>query len=97
MHVFGHVHAGYGQEYVFWDEAQKIYERLCAREEEGAIRDIIAVVAWIELVRLIVYGTLGIVWSKIWGGDGGGSVMVNSALMYRSSGKLSNIPQVVDI
>jgi len=29
LHVFGHVHAGYGKEPVFWDEAQRAWERLC--------------------------------------------------------------------
>lgn len=29
LHVFGHIHAGYGCEPVFWDEAQIAWERLC--------------------------------------------------------------------
>lgn len=31
LHVFGHVHAAYGVEPVFWDEAQRAWERLCER------------------------------------------------------------------
>lgn len=97
VHIFGHVHAGYGRENVFWDEGQRAYERLCARGEKGVIRDMVAVGAWLGLVRLAVYGVLGILWSRIWGGDGGGSIMVNSSLTYRSSGKLGNAPQVIEI
>ena len=97
LHVFGHVHAGYGQESVFWDEAQKAYERLCARKEKGIIRDVVAASAWVDLARLALYGVLGILWTRVWGGDGSESLMVNSALMYRSSGKLGNNPQVVEI
>ena len=97
IHVFGHVHAGYGRENVFWDDAQKAYERLCARGENGIIRDMVAVDAWIDVVCLAIYGVLGILWSRVWRGDGRGSLMVNSALMYRSTGKLGNTPQVVHI
>ncbi|RPB08754.1 Metallo-dependent phosphatase, partial [Morchella conica CCBAS932] len=30
LHVFGHVHAGYGVEVVRWDEMQRLYEGACA-------------------------------------------------------------------
>ncbi len=97
VHIFGHVHAGYGRESAFWDESQKLYERLCRRGEKGPIRDLVAVVAWLDMVKLAAYGVLGILWSKVWGGDGGGSLMINAALTYRSTGKLGNAPQVVEI
>ncbi|MCJ1449915.1 hypothetical protein MMC28_000243 [Mycoblastus sanguinarius] len=97
VHVFGHVHAGHGREWVFWDEAQQTYERLCSRGENGVLWDMVALFVWIDTVRLVVYGMLGIAWSRIWGGDGGGTIMVNSALMYRSTGRLKNAPQVIDI
>ncbi len=97
LHIFGHVHAGSGREEVGWDETQRIFEKLCARSERGVLIDILAVRAWIDLVKLAVYGILGIFWSRIWGGDGYGSILVNSALMYRSSGQLGNPPQVVEI
>lgn len=97
VHVFGHVHAGYGSESVFWDEAQRAHERLCARDEAGWMRDLVAVGAWMEVIRLAVFGALGILWSRVWGGDGAGSVMVNAALAYRSTGKLGNAPQVIEL
>lgn len=97
VHVFGHVHAGYGREYVFWDDSQRIYERLYARGDKGMLRDMIAVKAWMDVAFLVLYGALGILWSRVWGGDDSGGIMINTALMYRSTGRLGNSPQVVDI
>jgi predicted phosphohydrolase len=97
VHIFGHVHAGYGRESVFWDDSQRAHERLCARRDKGLVRDMVAVGAWIGLVKLAIYGVLGILWSRVWQGDCGGTLMVNSSLVYRSTGKLGNLPQVIDI
>lgn len=97
VHVFGHVHAGYGRENIFWDEEQRVYERLCEREDGGVVGDVFAVGAWIDTVRLVWYGLQGVLWSRVWGGGGGGSVMVNASLAYRSTGRLGNPVQVVDI
>lgn len=82
---------------VFWDEAQLVYERLCARESQGIVWDLVALMAWIDLARLAVYGMLGIIWSRVWRGDGGGSVLVNASLMYQSTGQIRNSPQAVEI
>lgn len=96
--VFGHVHAGAaGVESVFWDDFQKIFESLCARGEKGVMRDMIAIQAWIDVAKLVVYGVLGILWTRVWGGSNEGSLMVNAALAYWSTGKLGNRPQVVEI
>ena len=97
VHIFGHVHAGHGREQVFWDETQRLYEKLCSREAKGVIRDMLAIVAWLDVMRLAIYGVLGILWSRVWGGDRGGTMMVNAALMYRSSGRLGNPAMTVDI
>lgn len=97
VHVCGHVHAGHGRENVFWDESQRIYEDLCARKDHGVIWDIVAFWVWIEVARMAVFGILGIVWSRVWGADDAGGIIVNTALMYRSSGQISNPPEVVDI
>ena len=97
VHIFGHVHAGHGSEEVFWDDTQRLYEKLCSREAKGFLSDMVAIVAWLNLLRLAVYGILGIMWSRVWGGDGGGTVMINAALMYRSSGRLGNPASTVDI
>ncbi len=97
LHVFGHVHAGNGKEEVGWDETQRLFEKLCARSERGLLMDIIDVRAWIDLGQLIIHGMLGIFWSRVWGGDVGGSILVNAALMYGSSGQLGNPSHVVEI
>ncbi len=97
VHVFGHVHAGYGQESVFWDEAQKAYERVCARERFGLFRDFLDPFAWLDTARVAYYGMIGVIWSQVWGGTGTGTLMINASLTYRSTGKLGNTAQVVDI
>ena len=63
VHIFGHVHAGHGHEQVFWDDTQRLYESLCSREVKGVIRDMVAVSAWLDTVKLVIYGVLGILWS----------------------------------
>ena len=97
VHVFGHIHAGSGRENVFWNEGQKSYERVCARGDTGVFRDMVDVMAWVDVARVVYHGILGILWGRVWGGDGSGGVMVNAALAYRDSGTLGNKPQVVDI
>jgi predicted phosphohydrolase len=98
VHVFGHVHAGYGRKYMFWDDGQRAFERLCGRETQGWVQGFCAIgLRWLDLTRLIRYGVQGIVWTRVWGGDDRGGIMINASLMYRSSGKLLNWPQVVDI
>lgn len=97
VHIFGHVHAGHGREEVFWDDTQRLYEKLCSREAQGIMNDMVAFLAWLDMVKLAMHGVLAILWSRVWGGDGRGTVMVNAALMYKSSGRLGNPPQIVDI
>jgi len=98
IHVFGHVHAGYGRENVFWDEGQAAYERICARGTTGLLRDMVSIGAWIDAVQVLWYGIVGILWTRVWGGgDDEGSVMVNASLTYRSTGKLLNAPQIIHI
>jgi hypothetical protein len=97
VHVFGHVHAGYGRKYVFWDDGQRAFERLCGRGNPGFFTSMFAIGRWSDLGMMIWYGVQGILWSRVWGGDNDGGVMINASLTYRSSGKLGNLPRVVDI
>ena len=97
VHVVGHVHAGYGKEYCYWDESQRIYETLCARGERGVLREVVAIKAWIDVVLLAVYGVLGVLWSRVWGGHDEPTLLVNCSLTYRSTGRLGNPPQILDI
>ncbi|KAL4890585.1 phosphoric ester hydrolase [Aspergillus ambiguus] len=110
LHVFGHVHAAYGAEPVYWDEAQRAWERLCAARRRrarasrlnafllGWLRDLFDLSGWVDSARVVVYGVLGVVWSRVWGGENrGAGWMLNAACMYRDSGRLGNKPQVVDL
>lgn len=99
VHIFGHVHAGYGRETVFWDEGQKAYETVCARGDTGILKDMIDVAAWIDAIRVVWHGLLGILWSRVWGEDGSAGLLVNAALAYQGTdtGRLGNKPQVVEI
>lgn len=98
VHVFGHVHAGYGRRDIFWDNGQKTLERLYGRDSRGFFNQLLTIGSkWLDLLKLIWYGVVGVLWSRVWGGDNGGSVMINASLTYRDSGKLLNWPQVVDI
>ena len=97
VHIFGHVHAGHGREEVCWDDTQRVYEKLCSREAKGMIRDMVTIVAWLDVMRLAWHGVLSILWSRVWGGDGGGTVMINAALIYRSTGRVGNPAEIVDV
>ncbi|KAI9933639.1 hypothetical protein ASPWEDRAFT_116252 [Aspergillus wentii DTO 134E9] len=109
LHVFGHIHAGYGIEPVYWDKAQRAWERLCASRRDraghgrlwslfGIFRDLFDVHGWVDTARVLTYGVLGVVWAKVWGGENTGcGWMVNAACMYQNSGKLGNKPQVVEL
>lgn len=103
LHVFGHIHAGKtdmigwlngGRQVVKWDEAQKRVERALGGSN-GLIRELLDPRSWIAVVKVIVYGALGIVWERVWVGDTPETVMVNASLMYNNTGKLRNMPQVV--
>ncbi|KAL8729956.1 MAG: hypothetical protein Q9166_004401 [cf. Caloplaca sp. 2 TL-2023] len=97
VHVFGHVHAGYGLENVFWDEGQRAYERVCSRKFAGLFQDCVDPRAWLDTLRVAWYGVRGVLWSQVWGGVNPGTVAVNASLTFMSTGKLGNAPQIVDI
>jgi len=52
---------------------------------------------WREVVRVVVYGLKGLVWDKVWGGQGRNTRLVNAAQMMGNSGKLGNPVQIVEI
>ena len=93
IHVFGHVHAGRGKERVFWDESQKAFERLAAQK---SIWNLLSITFWLDVVRVLLYDIIGVVWRRIWGAESEGTLMVNSA-MVDYHGVLRNAAQIVDI
>ncbi|PPQ96869.1 hypothetical protein CVT26_006056 [Gymnopilus dilepis] len=66
VHVFGHCHAGRGVERVRWDEAQGVYEEVCAGR-----------VGWMGLVWLVWYRVLG--WMRGRGRGEARTVLVNAS------------------
>ena len=97
LHVFGHIHCGYGQEHAFWDEAQTTYERICEKGENGVVGRIFTIWPWVDGIRFVVHSVTRILWSRVWGGNDKSTLLVNSALMLGSTGTLGNVPQVVEI
>ncbi len=101
LHIFGHVHAGYGLENVWWDKSQQKFEQL--REKAFSHRrafpffEVLDFRIWILGMRLVYECTKGALWTKVWGGTAQGGYMINAALTYRSTGKLGNRPLVVVI
>ncbi|KAI9891037.1 MAG: hypothetical protein M1814_003388 [Vezdaea aestivalis] len=96
LHCFGHAHCGAGKQAVHWDESQKVYERLAARQG-GFFVDLFAVPAMLDLVRMVLHGLSGVLWSRVWGGTWDGGWMVNASLVYADTGKIGNPVQVVEL
>jgi len=92
LHIFGHVHAGAGKEVVFWDDAQKAYERGMARRSKGFF-EMLNPCLWLDIVKLVIFAVGGVLWDKVWAGEQRTTVMVNAALMTMG-GKLENNVQV---
>jgi hypothetical protein len=98
LHVFGHVHSGAGRETVWWDEGQEAYERAMAQTGRvGFVRQLISIRLWMDLVRVIAYGLVGLVWDRIWGGEQRSTTFINAALIYQNTGVMKNPVQIVDI
>lgn len=96
LHVCGHVHAGSGKEVLFWDEAQRAYESSC-RWKGSLMSELGDLGLWLNLVFVLFYGVIGILWSSVWGGGQDSTQLVNSSLTYRNTSQLRNEPQVVRI
>lgn len=98
LHVFGHVHAGRGREAVFWDDEQKMYETLKGREGRWVFWGGSLGMGWCwDVMKLMVYGVLGVLWTRVWGAEGEGTVMINAAVVEWSTGKIKYTAQVVDM
>lgn len=97
LHVFGHVHSGYGTESVWWDDAQHRYERVCSRlpGRFGLLSEALDIQLWLEGAKLLYHGIEGVLWNKFWGGTAKGGLMVNASLTYQMTNKLDNDPHVV--
>lgn len=99
LHVFGHVHCAYGTEAAYFDDLQRVYERLLARPRRGFLRDLVPGEAWADAARLVFHGLHSILWKWLMGGprSNQGTLMVNAAQMYKNSGSVRSRAVVVDM
>lgn len=98
LHVFGHIHSGYGTQSVWWDEAQFRFERICSRSPGslGAVGEIFDLGLWVEGAKLLYQGGRAVLWTKFWGGNNAkGGMMVNASLTWQTTNKMDNNPHVV--
>ena len=96
LHVFGHVHWGAGKEVVWWDGYHDAYEKGMAIQSKWT-HGLFNPWLWGNVVRVVYRGLRGLIWDRVWGGQGSNTIMVNAAQMHGNTGKLGNAVQVVDI
>ncbi|KAI1853270.1 hypothetical protein JX265_000231 [Neoarthrinium moseri] len=106
LHVFGHVHCGRGTRSVFWDDCQRAYEDLQARDQVAildflpkaiinllprGIIDLVPSYRWVDALKVLFYGLLSLVWQFLWqGGRSEGSLMVNAGCQDGVKRRLNN-------
>ncbi|KAF2115847.1 Metallo-dependent phosphatase-like protein [Lophiotrema nucula] len=96
LHVFGHVHWGAGQMVVWWDGCHDAYVKGMSTQSRytgGLLNPLL----WWNVVRVAYRGFKGLIWDKVWGGQGPRTILVNAAQMRGNTGKLGNRVQVVEI
>jgi predicted phosphohydrolase len=96
LHVFGHIHADAGMEVVFWDDAQKTYERGMARRCKGFFFEMLNPWLWLDVVKLVIFAAGGLLWDRVWAGEQRTTIMVNASLIDMSD-KLENSVQIETI
>lgn len=106
LHVFGHVHSGYGKEYVWWDEGTRLMEDVKRAtfaaypdsQKDGVVA-LLGEVFNFKLynlgVRLLIADFKGVLWTRLWKGARNGSILVNAASTYQTTERLRNKPQTV--
>ena len=93
LHVFGHVHAGHGNQTVYWDRAQEAYEKAMAKQ---GLFDPFKPTFWLDYLVAIIYDIIGIIWTRVWGSESQSTIMVNAAVVDYY-GRLRHRPQVIVI
>lgn len=98
LHVFGHVHEGYGKEICYWDRVQKAYELGMARTG-GWSHGWLDFGLWILILKVLLFTLKILLWERILGGGKPRqpTIMVNAAQMNEWTGKLAKRENVVDI
>lgn len=103
LQVCGHIHAGHGKEYLWWDKGQKTFEGF--REHAyGSGKKQFSQPPLVELldmplhwkgIQVLWHDLKGLAWSRLWGGARQGTILVNAALTSQATNRLENKPQVV--
>ncbi|KAK0718152.1 calcineurin-like phosphoesterase [Lasiosphaeria miniovina] len=90
LHVFGHVHWGRGRQAVYFDECQRAYETLMARQWKGPLRDLLPGPAWADAFSVLWYGVNSVLfkWLMLGPGTNNGGLMVNAAVVRGNTRKL---------
>ncbi|KAJ4305411.1 hypothetical protein N0V90_000942 [Kalmusia sp. IMI 367209] len=96
LHIFGHVHWGAGQEVVWWDGCHDAYEKGLDIKPTW-LWGLLNPWLWLNILRVAYRGLRGLIWDKVWGGQGSSTIMVNAAQIHGNTGKIGNPIQVVDI
>ncbi|KAK5105330.1 hypothetical protein LTS08_001607 [Lithohypha guttulata] len=106
LHVMGHIHSGYGKEYVWWDEGTKLIEEVkktafapYPQPQKAQIAALLSEMFNFKLYilgfRLLLEDVKGVLWTRFWKGTRNGSIMINAALTYQISEYLGNKAQTV--
>lgn len=62
-----------------------------ARKMRGPIRDFFPHGGWVDAVKILVYGSLGVIWQWVMqGGKAPGSLMINAGCQDGIKGRLNN-------
>ncbi|KAI6785441.1 putative rhamnogalacturonate lyase C [Emericellopsis cladophorae] len=99
LHIFGHVHFGYGSSPAYYDDLQTAYERLMARPKRGWLRECFPCDLWWDVATVLYLGLESVAWKWLMGGPGSnrGGLMVNAAQMHGNTGKVRSRAVVIDI
>ena len=99
LHVCAHIHDDRGVEVLWWDGAQRAYERIRERGDWENTWCLVDPRNWLDMALMMAGSVKALLWRAVWGGKdkGRGTICVNAALMKNSTGKLDHEPIVVNI
>ncbi|RMZ75174.1 hypothetical protein DV738_g5622, partial [Chaetothyriales sp. CBS 135597] len=106
LHVFGHVHSGYGYEHVWWDQSQRAFEEVqelaYGGKAPGAytyplLLELLNTQLWLKGAQVIYEDLRGLIWNRFGGGQRQGGIMINAALTYQTTNMLRNKPQIIQL
>lgn len=105
LQICGHVHSGYGKEYLWWDRGQKLFEDFRERVygsgkaqfSQTPVVELFDPMLYLKGMQLIWEDLKGLAWSRLWGGTRQGTILVNAALTHKTTSQLGNKPYVIEL